>query len=1039
MRETYTNNGNKEISDNPKLKKNEFYDRQFSDNVLPGEYFDIRENVLECDLNDDDKYAYDPGKENGSANAKEPLNDVKDLTNVVSTPTSSAIVESAGAIATSTATVVVGAAAAVVAFNATSKVQPKMVVNSIVAGSSFVHYDLELSNLELDKDYDIVIRNNRQEFKLDCVNGNNDEYVYDLIPGLQYSLSLVSYNELLGEIEYAKETFFTFNNEEIVGYSNIDIIYNDDLTCGISYTTKLVDDKNQLAEDTYIVIKTERGESIQDEDWELFDSRYYEQYSQDYDPDMYTYSYENKIHTGTIKEVPFGTVVIELHKMPAEEGNEGELIATTKKLVQYPLNIEDGANYVSFEGDYNLVKDIKKIGVKKDNLVARVSLFNRNGQETLVEKNIDINEGLFKSKFLVKEDTESYSYQVGYYKADKSFIVVKESEKIEFYGGYYGASYYAIDHYQYDQRINATWHYDENDFETVDLELLTEFDDFGNSDCFYDVELLKAGRNPQTGDATYTSIATIRSSNIEGNPIFKNLPVTEDDGSVIGYVFRFNSINNYYDETFGVKEVVMDTYFDDFTLAFPADVSLESGDFMLRGDGKFAKTLDMDYESSIIGYGTKFYSSTVRFHFFKENPNVYTNVVEATGSIIEKVGNYYYVVLDKEFPTGIVGYAVSYDISYLEPHGKNVRRAIVKADNPKLMSDVAYKINASLEDVVVDHVNNVVNGDLYLVTYMPPDATLRAKINSTGEYEMVQKENGQYVYHINDLSTGDYVFFAVFDKNGNIITAEEYGTYHFYANSSNYALDDGKMDYYRQDYDPNYHTIFTYNDDGTMNIYCNTGFTIADSSDYSVYSMNCYLQKFDSNTGQYVDVDSVTGITRSNPIVVFKNIEYDGYASLYSIRYDYVENRKPEYDMVKKKVAHINSPFLMGEDNVQTMNAHGQLMAYISYNDELEKDVITLTIPADMKFDLNQTITISGSFDGDDLTPVTMKLSDCLVEATSDGYYYIFDVYEEFTMGDAYVNIMYNYTLTNENYNTLVSNGYSGNLYNSYSLAATNV
>ena len=192
MRETYTNNGNKDIPDNPKLKKNEFYDRQFSDNVLPGEYFDIRENVLECDLNDDDKYAYDPGKENGSANAKEPLNDVKDLTNVVSTPTSSAIVESAGAIATSTATVVVGAAAAVVAFNATSKVQPKMVVNSIVAGSSFVHYDLELSNLELDKDYDIVIRNNRQEVKLDCVNGNNDEYVYDLIPGLQYSLSLVS-------------------------------------------------------------------------------------------------------------------------------------------------------------------------------------------------------------------------------------------------------------------------------------------------------------------------------------------------------------------------------------------------------------------------------------------------------------------------------------------------------------------------------------------------------------------------------------------------------------------------------------------------------------------------------------------------------------------------------------------------------------------------------------------------------------------------------------------------------------------------------
>ena len=85
--ESYRNNGNKDIPDNPKLKKNEFFYMQFQDNILPGEYFDCRVNGLECELDDDDKFAYDSG-EKGS---KQPeLDDVKELTNAISNTSSTA-------------------------------------------------------------------------------------------------------------------------------------------------------------------------------------------------------------------------------------------------------------------------------------------------------------------------------------------------------------------------------------------------------------------------------------------------------------------------------------------------------------------------------------------------------------------------------------------------------------------------------------------------------------------------------------------------------------------------------------------------------------------------------------------------------------------------------------------------------------------------------------------------------------------------------------------------------------------------------------
>ena len=169
--EVYRNNGNSEIKDNDNLKKLDNSKYLGELNQLPGEYFDCRENQIECELEDDDKFATDMS-ERGSTNTKSQVDDIQDLSNAVNstatTSSSSSIVESVGTIATGTATVVVGASAAVVAFNATSKSQPKMNVNKIEAGSSYVYYDINVENLDTNKNYDILISNGQQKVKIRC-------------------------------------------------------------------------------------------------------------------------------------------------------------------------------------------------------------------------------------------------------------------------------------------------------------------------------------------------------------------------------------------------------------------------------------------------------------------------------------------------------------------------------------------------------------------------------------------------------------------------------------------------------------------------------------------------------------------------------------------------------------------------------------------------------------------------------------------------------------------------------------------------------
>ena len=138
--EAYVNNGNPEIPEYSKELNIEYFDLR--NNNLPGEEMESFENSLACGISSKSSKSFQAQSQGKT------LDDVQELANAV-TPTGS-IVESAGAVVTGTATVVVGASAAVIAFNATSHVQPKMKVNLLDSGSSYVHYNLELSNSRFD-------------------------------------------------------------------------------------------------------------------------------------------------------------------------------------------------------------------------------------------------------------------------------------------------------------------------------------------------------------------------------------------------------------------------------------------------------------------------------------------------------------------------------------------------------------------------------------------------------------------------------------------------------------------------------------------------------------------------------------------------------------------------------------------------------------------------------------------------------------------------------------------------------------------------
>ena len=1034
--ETYVNNGNPEIKENTGILNIEYFDLR--NNNLPGESMDSFENSLACEIGSKSSKSFKAQSQGKS------LDDVQELTNALS-PSTGSIVESAGAVVTGTATVVVGASAAVIAFNATSKVQPKMKVNTLDSGSSFVHYALEVTNLDLSKDYFVVIRNNKQEFTIECDKSDEDqdgiylydEYVYNLMPNSQYSLSFVSYNDLIGEITYAQKTFYTLKSEEVVGYSNIDIIYNDDLTCGVRYDTTLVDDMDALT-DTYVVVKLIQSNGAdQGEDWELFNSLYAEDFMRE-EPDKYTYEFDNKVHKGTIGYVPPGLLKVELYKIgPEGEEWDGELIASTEKEVVYPLYEQTQANLIEFSGDYNLIKDIKNINVKKENLVAKITLYNENNVETKIEKEIDISDGLFDFKQLVKQDTNGYSYQIGYYKADKSFVVIKESEKQEFYGGYYGAYYDDIS-YNYEQ-MRAVWNYDDNGNETLDLTLLTDFDNYGNDDCYYKVELYKQVYTGQSQDENEKELVDVYIGT--GLPTFENLEtrvyMPGDDYYVpIYYSFKYTSLMNYYDEQNGIVVVEMEERdHTDSGVDFKQQFDIGATQFSIRGDGKFQIPLEANMETSYAGQ-LQYQEGTITLYFC-ETYGVVAKTVTAS-AVIEPQTSDLLLVFDATLPTGMMNYRITCDIPYIGMFNASsgMRRFIIKDQFD--MGDVHY--SAAISSIKYSINDEFASGTAEAVAYLPDGGYLAAKTDSGDDeyHKLTKNSNNRYVYSFSDVPINENLLFTVFDKLDQEYLETTASSY--ISDYAEYDLEYGRVQFHNED--GNYYSVMTYNNDGTVNIYCITGLSYGDSSSaYGVtdYRLNCYLEMNDNNAGGYVQIDSVMDVTQDNPIVVFKNVPYDIYDATYNIIYELVYDYTDEYEKSRQVITSKICEFQLLESNLNSLHPNGQLMGYVSYDEEEGVDIIGLTIPAGMLYDKDQMVTFFGSFDGDPVE-TTVKLSNYLKSSTADGDYYVFnDIDSSWVVGGTLdLKMKYNYTLTEEKYE-LIKNIYSGNLYRDYTITVTHV
>ena len=1024
--ESYNNKGNKDIPDNPRLKKLDVYPHYQDVNKLPDEYFDIRENALDCAIDDDDNYAYDPG-EKGSMDTKDSLDNIQDLTNVVNTTQATAVVESAGAVVTGTATVVVGAAAAVVAFNATSKAQPTMKVNSLDSGSSFVHYNLEINNLDLDKDYDIIIRNDSHSFKFDCVNGINDKYVYNLKPGLEYSLTLVGYNELLGEIPYASKTFYTSKSEEILGYSNIEIIYNDDLTCGIKYDTTMVDDFNTQG-DTFIQING--GVVNQSEPWDLFNSLYAEDFMRE-EPDKYTYEYAKKVHKGTISEVPPGLLTILLYKKgPEDDIENGELIASTSINVVYPIYEETGSNYVKFTGDYNLVKEVKKINVKKDNLVVKLTLYNDDNVETKFEQELDITNNKFSYRQLVKQDTTSYSYQIGYYKADGSFTVVKEKLKDEFYGGYYDASYNRVMALNEDL-INVKWNYDDAGNETADITLLTDFNNFGNSDCFYRVELILLDQSGETqGADQYIVVDTFEGT---GNAVFKNVKIGEynfeynyyDD--INAYTFRYTSLMNYYSDSGKetvVYEVMEPTVDDDFLTLEPR-VFMNNYDFELLSNGEYAIRLFMG-ESDHNDFEIKFDNSNLKLtlSFFKQYSTEITEVVEVknlfvrSGDTTETAS----LVIAEELPTGMIGYYAEYDLPYYEMYGGNIRR--LRSNGLVLMGDISPKATPTYIKQVCNY-DGTCNLDMGFVTYMPSTYTLRAVGNNVTVYPITETDG---VYRLNEsgLGSDDEIIFYIYDDSGS-----ELGRYEVFGFRTNAAREN--LSYYVQTNDFGIepfgkdYIVYTYNNDGTININLLTGFTNLDPTvvDASI-SYDLKMLQDDSYTTICSVLDSTDKVVNFNsansdePLVEENNYEIE-----YTLKYKLNPIAYGSYTQEYEFAPFTCNEFAMQDYSVLTED-FVDMQRYGSDNYTCMTMIINTTV-------LTEDATITFSADG--AQSMTFNMADCISYVhPSDGTAYYFSLSQELYEADIlrYEVNGINYTITNEKLEAL-GNNYTGSIYNKYS------
>ena len=1043
--ESYNNKGNKEIKDNVDLKAKEFYSRQFQDNILPGEYFDCRVNGLECELNDDNKYVY---KEGEARTSQSSVNDMQDLSNAVNSSgsTSSAttassttaasnasIVEGAGTVVTGAATAVVGAAAAVVAFNAVTKETPKMSVNRLEAGSTYVYYDLNFENLDTDKEYDIVVKNPYHSFKIQCSNGNQDGYVYDLKPNLSYTLSLVGPHELFGTIEYDSQTFYTLPSAEVTTTPKMDIVYNNDLTCGVSFETVISDDSNKLGT-TYIQVAQDKKI--------IFDSYNLKDYEND--PNIvYEYDTDTKTHSGIIKKVDPGVVIYTTYIIDPKT-NEKSIIETLTQEIKKPLSFDYGLNYVTISGDNTLIKEMIDAATP---LYVRVNLFDEENVVTVVESLIDRNSDTFNYKTLVRYDTVTYNYQIGYYE-NSVFKVASQSELMNFTKQDYSATYtYVLP--KNEELIDIKWKYNELndviennlDYELMDITLQTNFDNGGNDDMLYRVELLRLDYDGETGEMINTLVDTYEGT---GDATFSNVPVGEynvEDGiydMLYAYVFRYTSLMNYYFdgiETDVVEVDVREPEVEDDEVCMPIGINLEhSGGFELLSNGKLAfkvfSMADVDpVDREPISFGD---DVIINIHYYEESSDVITQTFTAANIVAaESSEGYSILAFDLDRPSSETrGYYIEYEIPYHEKYGGNIR--LLKSNGKELFGDLqqmaipAYLYQAPKDEGIYAKIR--------VASYLRDGYIMNAYLNgSTDAYEPTLGDDGLYYYE-GTFHEGDYLNFDVY----NTISSYSLGTaYSYIVNANNsyeymskFGLHDFTEDRFGLDnivYTYNNATVSDEGNEGTININLITGFENLNPDIYDIY-LDYYLYKEDAELGDIL-VDSVEHCTST--VVNFNSSETNQYEYLDTFRLQYrvhLETKNPDYGMATlyyDSDLYLCYSFTFANSYIMTDAEHLKPQRY-------DADLYTLTLaaPVDCVYPHEQTVVFS--VDGDTVDPVSLELSECVTGQTSDGTNYEFtvtqDIYETGVINFA---INANYTLTDEKLEAL-GNNYEGDLYCKY-------
>ena len=1036
--EYYNNKGNKEIKDNPKLKSNEFYNRQFQDNKLPGEYFDCRVNGLECELNDDDKFAYDgsEGKSNQTS-----INDMQDLSNAVNSGSSTAssttaatnasIVESAGTVVTGAATAVVGAAAAVVAFNAVTKETPKMTVNKISAGTNYVYYDLDFANLDLDKDYDIVIKNSFHTFKIECSNGNQEGFVYDLRPNLAYTLTLVGPHELFTTVEYDSTTFYTLPSEELFANTDMEVFYNDDLTCGINYKSIVHDDYEKLSS-SYVTIKQN--------DTLLFDSFELDKYG-----DNFVYSYDNKklTHTGTVKKVNPGRVVIETYSFDSDT-NKTIVLDTLTKDIQVPLNYTSGVNFIRLDGNSNLIKEVSKLD--KD-LYLRFNLYNDNNEKTTIEKKIVLTDE-YSFRTLVKQDTTSFDYEVGYYE-NNEFITNNKFAKTPFVKEEYDATYdYVLP--QNENLINIKWKYENDDTnnELADITLLTNFNNKGNNDVYYKVELLQMDYSGSQGPGNqYILIDTYEGT---GNPTFYNVPIGEYNieeatySETYRYIFRYSSLMNYYLDgsefdvvTSSVREpkLSIDDETSDDLLALDPSVYMDTSGFDLLSNGKLYFRLYSEESSDT--QPIKFSDNIkLKIHYFGSDYNVITKTIDINNAEVVKSGQeMQYLTFNLDAPSrDVVGYYIEYEIPYYEKYGGNIRS--IRTLDKQLVGDMQYKATPKEITQVMD--GNDIYFKMKFVSFAPNNYIIKAVDGINNEYPQVLGDDGIY-YIEGTFSDGSYLVFHLYNENDEMVQNYIIDNYNLNVNNSRYTDLFSLNDFLTEDFAKG-KIVYTYDENGTVynndgtteddkstiNVNLLTGFDNPDPDHYNIY-VDYWLEKFDEGSGEFVTVGEA--LECSSKVANFNSTldnpfkYYDTFRIKYRI---HVESKEVYYG--DTSVYYESSIF-------ECLTFTGSNIDSISNDNELKPErydggQYTIMLVAQNEFNHPNDQIVTFSADG--VESMSFVLGDCTSEQTADGTTYIFTLNQEL-YEQALINftINANYTLTEEKLEAL-GNNYEGNLYKKF-------